>query len=111
MLPDELTNQVSVGSFVSGTLTLVAKDSATASVLRFIVPELRDRLRTDHKLFNLSSITIHIASSHDASALLPKKKSNTKPPSDAACIAIKTMAEHIKHQPLREALLRLATPV
>lgn len=59
-LPKELQSYCKVGSFNQGRLQLIVADSAWASQLRYMLPELRDKLRREAKIFQLSSIKLTI---------------------------------------------------
>jgi len=59
-LPNNLREHCHVGSFRNGCLILVTADSVWASQLRYILPDLRDKLRTEAKLYQLASIKIII---------------------------------------------------
>ncbi len=61
-LPEHLKDHFSVGSFRNGCLILVTTDAVWASQLRFMLPELRDKLRMDAKFHQLASIKINIDS-------------------------------------------------
>lgn len=59
-LPDNLKEHCRVGSFRNGCLMLITHDPVWASQLRYILPELRDKLRSEAKLYQLASIKITI---------------------------------------------------
>jgi hypothetical protein len=59
-LPDNLKDICKVGGLNQGCLILVVEDSVWASQLRYVIPELRDKLRSEAKLYHLSSIKIVI---------------------------------------------------
>lgn len=59
-LPQELQAHCQVGSFRSGILVLVTSDPVWATQLRYVVPELRERLRTEAKLYQLMSVQIKV---------------------------------------------------
>lgn len=59
-LPIEMQEIVTIASFNNGCLILNVSDSVWASQLRFMLPELRDYLRTAKNLYQLSSIKISI---------------------------------------------------
>ncbi|MDF1758527.1 MAG: DUF721 domain-containing protein [Legionellaceae bacterium] len=59
-LPDDLKHNCRAASFIRGCLVIVVADAIWASQLRYVVPELRDRLRNEAKLYQISSIKIII---------------------------------------------------
>lgn len=59
-LPVELQAHCQVGSFRAGILNLVTSDPVWATQLRYILPELRERLRSEAKLYQLVSVQIKI---------------------------------------------------
>ncbi len=72
-LPDNLSDHCRVGSFRNGCLILVTHDPVWASQIRYSLPELRDTLRSEAKLYQLASIkiTIDAAPSSDRVMLIP----------------------------------------
>lgn len=58
MLPETLANTCHVGSFNKGCLLLTTTDAAWASQLRYMIPELRDKLRKEGGMYQLTSIKI-----------------------------------------------------
>lgn len=59
-LPLELQSHCRVGSFRSGKLILIATNSAWATSLRFVIPELRDMLRSKGGLHELAIVEIKV---------------------------------------------------
>jgi hypothetical protein len=59
-LPESLREQCHAGSFNNSCLVLVTHDPAWASQLRFILPELRDKLRREAGIHQLASIKITV---------------------------------------------------
>lgn len=68
-LPENIRQNCHVGSFNKGTLVLVLSDAVWTSHLRYYLPELRDKLRTEGQLYQLVSIKLELAS---PSSLVPK---------------------------------------
>lgn len=109
-LPDNLRRLVKACSFTHGKLVLIVSGQEWASQLRYSLPELRDKLRCEGKIYNLTTIKIkldapdrpgfHIASS------LPKKNGVTMP-TEAKRI-LKEAGEQCHYKPLQDALMRLA---
>lgn len=59
-LPEELQNQCQVGSFRSGKLILMTANPIWAMQLRYLAPELRNKLRLEAKLHCLITIEIKV---------------------------------------------------
>jgi hypothetical protein len=59
-LPEDMKNTCKIASFNNGCLILNVKDSVWATQLRFMLPDLRDYLRKENNLYQLSSIKINI---------------------------------------------------
>ncbi|MCR9192410.1 MAG: DUF721 domain-containing protein [Gammaproteobacteria bacterium] len=59
-LPTELKPHCHVGSFRSGKLIIVTQNPAWATQLRYLAPDLRNKLRSEAKLHQLSSVVIKI---------------------------------------------------
>lgn len=57
-LPEVLRPHCQVGSFQKGTLNLIVNSSVWGSQLRYILPELRDKLRKEASIYQLVSIKI-----------------------------------------------------
>ncbi|WP_133128362.1 DUF721 domain-containing protein [Legionella nagasakiensis] len=103
-LPEPLHEYCQVGSFNKGCLILLVKNSAWASQLRYSLPELRNRLRTEASLYQLISIKITI----EAEKLEPSLKKTNPLLSDVACHSIITTANQCRYIPLKKALYHLA---
>ncbi|PJD90533.1 MAG: hypothetical protein CK424_07570 [Legionella sp.] len=59
-IPQELHAHCRVGSFRSGKLVLITQNPNWATQLRYLAPELRNRLRSEAKLHQLVSVDIRI---------------------------------------------------
>lgn len=59
-LPSHFISKCQVGSFNKGCLVLTTTNAAFASEIRYLLPELRDKLRKEAGLYQLSSIKITI---------------------------------------------------
>jgi hypothetical protein len=107
-LPEELKPHVTVGSFKLGALILVTNDPAWACQLRFLLPNLRDRLRKEAHLYQLTGIHIQSNPPH----LLPQHSTPTPNPptplSTTTCETIKNASLACDFAPLSAALERLA---
>ncbi len=104
-LPEFLQAYCSVASFVKGCLTIITTDPVWATQLRYSIPELRDKLRKEAGIFNLTSIKV---SSLLPSEPLRKKAIQTPTISSKARNLILDQAMHCNYQPLKEALQHLA---
>ena len=95
-----------VANYRAGLLVLEVTSSTFATLLRYQVPELRDKLRKQAHLHELVSIKICVQDHHED----PKNHR----PQQKACLSttsrkhIKEMAGSVKDPELQEALLRLA---
>lgn len=106
LLPSELASQCHVGSFNKGCLVLTTASAAWASQLRYAIPELRDRLRKEAGMYQLSSIKVSVAeSTHDY-----RKPVQPKPHelSEKAKATIISESQNCTYQPLQRALIHLA---
>ena len=101
-LPEELKTRCHVGSFNQGCLILTIDCQSWATQLRFMLPELRDFLRREAKLYQLSSIKITIITPSNR-----KKKSSAKLLSNNARTTIRNSADKCTYEPLKEALYKL----
>ena len=59
-LPEALRDQCHVGSFNHSCLVLVTSDPVWASQLRYALPELRDKLRSEAGIHQLASIKVSV---------------------------------------------------
>jgi len=105
-LPINLKDHCHVGSFNKGCLLIVVSNAEWASQLRYFVPELRDKLRTEAKIYQLTSIKITIATIN--SLELTKVKISPSL-SDSARSTIINSLDNCNYLPLKKALLKLAS--
>ncbi len=105
-LPLDLKAHCHVGSFNKGCLLIVTSNAEWASQLRYFVPELRDKLRIEAHIYQLTSIKITIALIK--SAELTKSKISPSLSSSARSTIIGSL-ENCNYLPLKEALLKLAS--
>jgi len=104
-LPLPLSDYCQVANFNQGCLLISVKNAAWATELRYLLPELRDKLRAAG-LYRLTSIKIALA---DCEALPSQENVANNPVLSAAARAnILTTSELCSYQPLREALCHLA---
>ena len=104
-LDDTLKPHCHAGSFTKGCLIMVADDAVWAAQLRYSLPDLRDKLRLEAGIYQLTSIKVTIASNNT-----PKEKIKAKNPglSDKAKESIISSSEQCSYEPLKQALERLA---
>ena len=103
-LPDLLREHFFVGSYVGGCMVLMTDDSVWASQLRYSLPEIRNQLRSEGGIYNLSSIKITVVPES-----LPKKPrlKTTQCLSKKARENIMSESEACQYAPLKEALRQL----
>jgi hypothetical protein len=104
LLPDYLAEHCQVASFNKGCLTLTTPKSEWASQLRYIIPELRDKLRQEAGIYQLTSIKITQAITYDTKPVLPNKHHLSE---ESKAIIIKE-SQQCSYEPLQKALLHLA---
>lgn len=104
-LPEQLHKQCYVGSFNNGQLVLVARNAAIATELRYRVPELRDMLRRDAGLYQLSSIKLQIQTEHLST--VTNSHTSARSLSPKARETIEAQIDACEYLPLKEALRRL----
>ena len=104
-LPSTLKEHCQVGSFNHGCLVLVVNDSVWASELRYSIPELRDKLRKEAGIYQLTSIKVMVSTT--ASPLITKPLNNPGL-SEKSREAIHSSGDQCSYKPLREALYQLA---
>lgn len=105
LLPERLQAFCQVGSFYKGCLVITTSDAAWASQLRFLMPELRDRLRRKG-LYQLSSIKIALI--EQVESMESRKSRAPSALSASTRQQILSQCEQISYQPLKNALKKLA---
>jgi hypothetical protein len=107
LLPENLASECKVGSFNKGCLVLTTNNAAWASQLRYAIPELRDRLRKEAGMYQLSSIKINVI---EPAVVYnkPNQAAVTHELSEKAKATIISESQHCSYQPLQKALLHLA---
>lgn len=106
LLPENLAGECLVGSFNKGCLILTTTDAVWAAQLRYAVPELRDRLRKEACLYQLSSIKVAINTPTFKYEKQAQPKKNEL--SEKAKATIVHESQQCTYQPLQKALLHLA---
>lgn len=109
LLPENIREHCTVGSFKKGCLVLVLSETTFATELRYFLPTLRDSLRKNAGLHQLVSIKVEIMAD-----LYPKDKAVgdtvVKPQLSAnAQESIKAAADLCSYEPLKEVLQRLGS--
>ena len=104
-LPSPLQDHCHVGSFNSGCLIIVASDAAWASQLRYSLPDLRDKLRKEAGIYQLSSIKVTIAT---IEAIHSIKRPDSPLLSNKARDIITAGGDQCSYLPLKQALHHLA---
>lgn len=105
-LPPELASTCTVGSFNKGCLMLTTTDAAWASQLRYAIPELRDKLRKEAGMYQLSSIVVSVV--EPVISYTQTAKVNAHGISDEAKANIIKESQHCSYEPLKNALMHLA---
>lgn len=105
-LPKELVPYCSAGSFKQGCLTLLVTDPVWASQLRYFLPELRNKLRQDAQLYQLTTIKISLNTASMTSST--KKSTRLRQISAHNRQLIHQSSEQCEYLPLKIALQRLA---
>ncbi|MGL5741306.1 MAG: DciA family protein [Legionella sp.] len=106
LLPDNLGKECHVGSFNKGCLILTTTNAAWASQLRYALPELRDRLRKEAGMYQLTSIKVAVVEPtihYEKSTPLQKHVLSEK-----AKATIISESQQCTYEPLQKALLHLA---
>lgn len=106
LLPMELAKVCTVGSFNKGCLILTTTDAVWASQLRYMLPELRDKLRKEAGMYQLSSIKMSVIEP-PTNYEKPERTNNHKI-SDKAKASIISESEYCRYEPLKKALIHLA---
>lgn len=107
-LPASLQDKCRVGSFNKGCLVIATTWPAIMTELRYCLPELRDRLRKEARLYQLMSIKLHLIvdeypiQKHTANIFRPELSSKAR-------ATVQQAGELCSYEPLKKALFRLAT--
>jgi hypothetical protein len=106
-LPEGLATHCQVGSFNKGCLILTTNDPVWASQLRYAIPELRDKLRKEAGLYQLTTIKIALSEPPPLTPPTTKKK-QTIALSEKTKALIISESQQYTYQPLQQAILQLA---
>ena len=100
-LPESIRDQCHVGSFNNSCLVLVTTDPVWATQLRYCLPDLRDKLRTNAGIHQLASIKITVSNSNNTTKQKPQQAPAL---SDKARQVILSSGEQVDYLPLKKAL-------
>jgi hypothetical protein len=106
LLPENLASKCHVGSFNKGCLVLTTTSADWATQLRYLLPELRDKLRKELGLYQLSNLKVVIIEPAMEYGTSHPPKQHTI--SDQAKDMIIKESQQCNYQPLQKALLHLA---
>lgn len=104
-LPSNLKEHCYVGSFNQGCLALVVNDSIWASELRYSIPALRDKLRKEAGIYQLTSIKVMVSTTESPRI---NRSLTTRGLSEKSREAIQSGGDQCRYEPLRAALYQLA---
>jgi hypothetical protein len=104
VLPSMLQGKCHVKSFNQNCLSIIAVDPVWATQLHYCLPEIRDKLRKEAGIYQLTSIKVTVSSSTLASS---RPKSFLPSISTKAQATIIAEAEQCHYAPLKEALIKL----
>ena len=105
LLPEHLRAYVRVGQFQQGQLLLMCEEANWMTELHYFLPQLRDRLREEYSLYQLSGIRVKSVTPHQCG----RSKLATAPSlSSAARQTIMASATAIEYAPIQVALQNLA---
>jgi len=105
-LGPELAAHCQMSNLRGTTLILSVGSTAWASRLRYQVPQLLQRFRTDERLSVISEIEIRVSPASSPPAAPPPRRVSM---SDDAALCVQRCAESVDDQRLKSALSRLAT--
>lgn len=106
LLPAALVDECQVGSFNKGCLVLTTSNATWASQLRYALPELRDKLRKEAGMYQLSSIKITVIEPIEYKQ--KPAQGQRQALSEKAKATIISESEACAYQPLQKALWHLA---
>lgn len=104
-LPTSLQKHCHVGSFTNGCLVIIVNDAVWASELRYSLPDLRDALRKEAGIYQLSSIKINVAMVETTTPAV--KANNFTSLSTQARETITACGDECSYEPLKQALTHL----
>lgn len=104
-IPDALREHITVTSFTNSCLVLSTSDPVWATQMRFHLPELRNKLRSEENLYQLASIKVNIMTPERAEAKPSVKLTSLSANAQKEILAA---SEGCNYEPLKAALERLA---
>ncbi|KTD64633.1 DUF721 domain-containing protein [Legionella spiritensis] len=107
-LKPHLRDHCRAGSFNKGCLVVITTNPAFATELRYELPDIRDKLRREAGLYQLSSIQIKIIDMQET-WLKPQKPTNQPALSPQARQAILMAGDLCHYPPLKKALANLGS--
>lgn len=105
-LPNELKAHCQVGSFNLGCLTIIVDDAVWSSQLRYLLPNLRDHMRTAG-VYQLTSAKCMVATLDHPTPNRSKQQRHSL--SSKARSTITAASEECTYPPLKQALMSLAS--
>lgn len=106
LLPAMLADYCQVRSYEQGVLTLNAATGAAATQLRFLAPQLLQKLKKHNNFSRLEKISVRIQTT--SPILRQHKTRDVKPVSRANCQLLKETADSLSDPQLAESLRQLA---
>lgn len=105
-LPAPLNQHCRASSFQSGILYLELDNPSLATEIRYLIPELRNHLRSNHRMYDLISIKASFNANKS-----PTKPKNKIKPVESGAKAANTIRQHLTglDDPLSHALKQLAS--
>ncbi|MBA2648406.1 MAG: DUF721 domain-containing protein [Legionella sp.] len=107
LLPQELAHTCQVSSFDKGCLILTTRDASWASLLRYAMYDLRDKLRKEAGLYQLLSIKVNLIEPLQEYVNKPQAQLNQIISTKAKAQIIEN-SKQCTYLPLKQALLHLA---
>ena len=103
-IPKSMREHFCVSSFNNGCLVLATSDPVWANQIRFSLPEIRDKLRKEEKIYQLTAVKVKII--EPINDKFQPQKSERKM-SNNAITAIDAIIDTCSYEPLKEALKNL----
>lgn len=106
-IPQHLHAHCQVGQFTKGQLFLTIRNPIFATELRYLLPQLRDYLRSEGRLYQLVSIKLNIEPA--LFSYIDSAQNNTyKKLSADSQQRIIAAAKNCKYEPLKDVLMSIA---
>ncbi|VEG91311.1 DUF721 domain-containing protein [Legionella spiritensis] len=107
-LKPHLRDYCMAGSFNKGCLVITITNPALATELRYELPDIREKLRKEAGLYQLSSIQIKIMDSQERMSYHPPESASRPTLSTTARQTILKAEQLCNYPPLKQALAKLA---